>query len=99
MIPTFFNRNNAFDAYLIEPFRLAGGYLAAVLLHAVWNGLNIITALGEFAVFQARVSPFVSSFAAFGPAGLVLLAAGSILGLVRANNLFRRAIIAQDSDK
>jgi RsiW-degrading membrane proteinase PrsW (M82 family) len=78
--------------------RLIGAYLAAVFLHAVWNGLNIITALGEFSVFQSRVSPFISSFASFGPAGLVLLALGSILGLIRANNYFRRAIIAQDSD-
>ena len=79
--------------------RMIGAYLVAVSLHAVWNGLNIITALGEFPTFQARVQPFTAEFSSFAPAGLVLLAFGSILGLIRANNLFRRAIIAQDSDK
>ncbi len=80
-------------------FRMIGAYLVAVSLHAVWNGLNIITALGELPTFQTRVQPFTAAFSFFAPVGLILLAFGSVMGLIRANNLFRRAIIAQDSDK
>ncbi len=78
--------------------RLLGAFLAAFSLHAVWNGLNIITALGEIPAFQDRALPFLADFADFTPAGLLLLALGSIFGLIRANNYFRRAIIAQDSN-
>ncbi|MCK5793111.1 MAG: PrsW family intramembrane metalloprotease [Anaerolineales bacterium] len=77
-------------------FRLAGSFLAAVSLHGVWNGLNIFNALAEFPAYQDQISPFFVNFARYAPVGLILLAAGSIVGLVRANLLLRRAIIAQD---
>jgi len=76
--------------------RLAGSFLAAVSLHGVWNGLNIFNALAEFPAYQEQISPFFVNFARYAPAGLVLLALGSIVGLIRANSLLRRAIIAQD---
>jgi RsiW-degrading membrane proteinase PrsW (M82 family) len=76
--------------------RLAGSFIASVTLHGVWNGLNIITALVEFPSYQDQISPFLLNFATYSPAGLILLALGSMVGLLRANSLLRRAIIAQD---
>lgn len=76
--------------------RLAGSFVAAVSLHGVWNGLNIINALAGFPTFQDQISPFLVNFGSYAPAGMVLLALGSMLGLIRANWLLRRAIIAQD---
>jgi len=76
--------------------RLAGSFITAVALHGVWNGLNIFTALAEFLSYQDQISPFFLNFARYAPAGLILLALGSLIGLVRTNLLLRRAIIAQD---
>ena len=76
--------------------RLAGSFIAAVILHGVWNGLNIFTALADFPSYQEQISPFLLNFAKYAPVGLILLALGSFVGLVRANLLLRRAIIAQD---
>jgi len=76
--------------------RLAGSFLAAVSLHGVWNGLNIFNALAGFTAYQDQISPYLVNFARYAPAGLVLLGLGSMVGLVRANSLLRRAIIAQD---
>jgi len=76
--------------------RLAGSFIAAVVLHGVWNGLNIFTAMADFPSYQEQISPFFVNFARYAPVGLILLALGSIAGLVRANSLLRRAIIAQD---
>ena len=76
--------------------RLAGSFVAAVTLHGVWNGLNILTALADFPSYQEKISPFLVNFADYAPAGLILLALGSIFGLLRANSQLRRAIIAQD---
>jgi len=76
--------------------RLAGSFIAAVALHGVWNGLNIFTAMADLPAFQDQISPFLVTFASYAPAGLALLALGSVIGLVRANSILRRAIIAQD---
>jgi len=76
--------------------RLVGSFLASVSLHGVWNGLNIFNALAGFPAYQNQISPFLLNFARYAPVGLVLLALGSTVGLVRANSLLRRAIIAQD---
>jgi RsiW-degrading membrane proteinase PrsW (M82 family) len=76
--------------------RLVGSFIAAVVLHGVWNGLNIFTALAEFLSYQEQIRPFFLNFARYAPAGLILLALGSMVGLVRSNLLLRRAIIAQD---
>jgi hypothetical protein len=76
--------------------RLAGSFIAAVALHGVWNGLNILTALAELEGFGAQISPFFLNFANYAPVGLFVLALGSMVGLLRANSRLRRAIIAQD---
>ena len=76
--------------------RLIGSFIAAVTLHGVWNGLNIFTAMADFPTYQDHINPFLLNFARYAPVGLILLALGSIVGLLRANLLLRRAIIAQD---
>ncbi|NQS91366.1 MAG: PrsW family intramembrane metalloprotease [Chloroflexi bacterium] len=77
--------------------RLAGSFLAAVSLHGVWNALNILTALAEFPAFYDRLGNFGSYFAGYAPAGLVILAVGCMIGLLRANSAFRHAIMAQEN--
>ncbi|MEJ2447705.1 MAG: PrsW family glutamic-type intramembrane protease [Anaerolineales bacterium] len=77
--------------------RLAGTFLAAVLLHGVWNGLNILSTLGELSPVRDLLGNFGSSLAAFAPAGLVLLAVGCFVGLFKANSSVRRAIMAQEN--
>ncbi len=69
-------------------------YLGAVVLHGVWNGLNILSSVGNFSAVQERLGPLGTGLADFAPAALILLALGSFLGLMRANKYFRRAIMA-----
>ena len=77
--------------------RLIGAYLAAVFLHGTWNGLNVLSTLGEFPAVRSLLGSFGTSLAAFAPAGLVLLGAGCFVGLLRANSRVRRAIMAQEN--
>ena len=76
--------------------RLLGSYIAAVSLHGAWNGFNILSVLADFPSIQEQLSPFGNQFASFAPIGLVLLALGCLIGLLRTNLYYRRAIIAQD---
>ena len=57
--------------------RLAGSFLSAVVLHGVWNGLNILTALAELEGFGAQIGPFFLNFANYAPVGLFVLAVSS----------------------
>ncbi len=75
--------------------RLGGAFLAAVVLHGVWNGLNIFTALAELPALSEGLGGFWSYFADYANVGLVILALGSFGGLFRANSWFSRAIITQ----
>jgi RsiW-degrading membrane proteinase PrsW (M82 family) len=74
--------------------RFGWSLFTAVTLHGVWNGLNILTVLAEFSGDQASTLPFGSYFSEYAPVGLVILAAGAFLGLIRTNSLFQRAIMA-----
>jgi len=73
--------------------RLAGAYLGAVILHGIWNGLNVLSALADFPVIQDSLGSFGTNFANYAPVGLVILALGCFGGLLRANLYFRRAIM------
>jgi hypothetical protein len=68
-----------------------------VLLHGVWNGLNILSTLGEFPAVRDLLGSFGSSLASYAPVGLVLLGAGCFVGLLKANSSLRRAIMAQEN--
>ena len=72
---------------------------AAVSLHGIWNGLNVFTALAEFPVIQSDLGSFGTHFAEYAPVGLVILAVGSIAGLIWSNSRFQRAIMSQVNNK
>ena len=69
-------------------------FSGAVLVHGVWNGLNILSAVGELTEVREMLGPFLVGLADYAPAGLILLALGSFWGLIRANKYLRRAIMA-----
>jgi len=72
---------------------LVFSYLSAVLIHGLWNGLNVLLVVSSLPA--AGLPLFVENLARFAPAGLIVLAAGCFLGLIRVNILFKRAIMAQ----
>lgn len=75
--------------------KLGLAYGAAVLVHGLWNGLNILLALGAVDGMDAGLGPFWSRGAEFGWLGLVVLAVGSLIGLFQANFLLKRAIMSR----
>ena len=77
--------------------RLGGAFLGAVALHGLWNGLNILTALSGFTAVRDQLGPFGARLGDYAPAALVLLALGCLWGLIRANSVFRRDIIAEST--
>jgi len=81
--------------YLRFPMSL----VAAVSLHGVWNGLNVFTALAEFPGIHSGLGSFGSQFAGYAPVGLVIIALGSIAGLIWSNSRFQSAIMSQVNDK
>ncbi len=77
--------------------RLGYAFLAAVILHGVWNGLNVINLLTAVPDLETTLGTFPALYAAYAPVGLVILGLGSLFGLIRANSYFQRAIIAQNT--
>jgi RsiW-degrading membrane proteinase PrsW (M82 family) len=75
--------------------RFAMAFVAAITLHGVWNGLNILTALVEFPPIQTNLGTYSLAFAGYAPAGLLILAFGALYGLMWANFRFQRAIMTQ----
>lgn len=75
--------------------RLAKAFLASVIFHGVWNGLNILGVLGQFSGAREAFGPFGYWMAQYAPVGLFLLAVGAIYGLLRSRRLLRRAIMSQ----
>lgn len=78
--------------------RLGSAFFAAVILHGVWNGFNVINLLTSVPDLEKTLGIFPALLASYAPFGLVILGVGSILGLIRATKHFQRAIIAQDTD-
>lgn len=74
--------------------RLAAAFAAAAALHGLWNGLNILSAVGGYPAVGQRLGSLASGLADYAPAALALLALGSVGGILRANKSFRRAIMA-----
>jgi RsiW-degrading membrane proteinase PrsW (M82 family) len=72
--------------------RLGSAYFSAVVLHGVWNGLNIINLLTSFPDLQDQLGTFVGLFAAYAPAGLLILSLGSFGGILRFNAVFRKKL-------
>jgi hypothetical protein len=74
--------------------RLGASFIAAVTIHGVWNGLNILTALAEMPSLADTLGNFGAYLTGFADLGLVILALGCLGGILRANSFFRRAIMA-----
>jgi len=70
-------------------------YGAAVLLHGVWNALNIIMVLGEVKGGEAALGVFWNQVSAVGWVGLMVLGLGSLLGLFSAKFFLKRAIMSR----
>ena len=73
--------------------RMVSSFIAAVSIHGVWNGLNILTSLAQIGPAWNKPGSFGFYFIDYAPAGLLVLAVGCLIGIIRANNYFRRAII------
>ncbi len=70
-------------------FRLGLAYLAAVLVHGVWNALSVALALNSISGFAADVSPLIETpLPATITAGVLI--PGILLGLFLANRQMRR---------
>lgn len=74
--------------------RAVGAFFLAVALHGAWNGLNILSALGEYPAVREKLGGLGAGLADYAPAVLVLIGLGCFWGLIRANKYFRRAIMA-----
>lgn len=66
---------------------------AAVLLHGVWNGINVLLALETLPGAGEALPEFLGPAAAAAPLGLIVLALGSLGGIILANLRFKRAIM------
>ena len=73
--------------------RLGLSYLLAVAIHALWNGMVIITAISELFGTEVDIPDIVHQLAAAAPLVFGLLLSGSLLLLLGFNTALRRAII------
>jgi hypothetical protein len=71
-----------------------GTFIGAVGLHGLWNGLNILAAVGEYPAVRDRIGSFGAGLSDYATVALVVIALGSFGGMIKANTSFRRAIIA-----
>jgi RsiW-degrading membrane proteinase PrsW (M82 family) len=74
--------------------RVVGAYFGAVILHGIWNGLSILSSVGDFGPVRDWLGPFGAGLADYVPVALMVLALGCVAGIIRANKIFRRAIMA-----
>ena len=72
--------------------RLGVTYLAAVSIHALWNGLVIMSLAPEFASAGVSFPDIVLNIGSAAPVGFVVLIGGSFVLLLMSNATLRRAI-------
>jgi hypothetical protein len=73
--------------------RLALSYLAAVLIHALWNGTVILSAFEEMTGLDIPVPGFVQAISTGAPLVFMILILGCSALLLGFNTALRRAII------
>jgi hypothetical protein len=78
-------------------FRMVGSLISAMLFHGVWNSLNLFTAFVDYPEIQGHMGAFGSQFGTYAPVGLTILALGALVGIIRTNSYFQRAIIPQEN--
>lgn len=71
--------------------RLGLAYLAAVLLHGIWNGLAILSLGAQLAPDPAELATFVLNLAEAAPFGLGFMAFSTFIVLLWANRALRHA--------
>jgi hypothetical protein len=79
--------------------RLLGAYVSAVMLHGIWNGLNILNAIADLPSAGEVLPRYLIYLADYAPIGLILLALGCFIGLLRVNSWIRRAIMSPSLEK
>jgi hypothetical protein len=77
--------------------RLGLTYFGAVLIHGTWNGLAVLSAMGEIYPADNNIPDFVFTVGNVAPIGIILLAGAGFAALVGINTSLRRAIIAPAS--
>ena len=72
--------------------RLAATYLAAVLIHAAWNAMTLLTTIPSLLETNAGLPDLgrLSQLGSVAPAGLVVLSIGGFILLLWANRAMRR---------
>lgn len=71
--------------------RLAVTYLCAVAIHGLWNGLTVFSTLAGLASLQGSGAslPLVEKVGGVAPFGLIFLALGGFVVLLRSNRMLR----------
>lgn len=74
-------------------FLLGLAYLAAILVHGLWNGLTVLTSLSTIASSQGKspLGAWMNSMQLTGPVSLGILALGALLALFSINRTLSRA--------
>jgi hypothetical protein len=72
------------------------GYLAAVLLHGLWNGLTLFSTLSELEILNLPADHPVLVLSRLAPFGLVGLVLVIFIALLLLNGRFRRQLPEQD---
>jgi hypothetical protein len=68
-----------------------------MLFHGVWNSFNLFTTFVLYPEIQDKIGEFGLLLGTYAPAGLIVLALGALVGLIRTNRFFQRAIIPQEN--
>jgi hypothetical protein len=77
--------------------RLVGSLFSAILFHGVWNSFNLFTTFVVYPDIQEQMGEFGLLIGTYAPVGLAILALGALLGIIRTNRFFQRAIIPQEN--
>ena len=78
--------------------RLAGTFLAVILIHGAWNVISLGLALSEFSPFVADVPAFLqNSYPWYAAWGLMVI--GTLAGLILNNRQMRKLAASEESEK
>jgi len=70
--------------------RLAKAFLVSIVIHGLWNALNILSVLVQFDEAGDVLGSLVFQSAQYASVGLFVISVGAIYGVLRSNHLLRR---------